>query len=124
MPEPPAQTGTEESIAQGAVLYHQHCVFCHGAGLNSDAIIADLRYMSEGSHQAFQQIVRGGILSGIGMASFAERVTEEEADAIHDYVIHASQQKWEEDQATGWWKDLRDWSYEVIADIVNSLGLM
>ncbi|MBO6557278.1 MAG: PQQ-dependent dehydrogenase, methanol/ethanol family [Pseudomonadales bacterium] len=124
MPVPPAQTGTEASIAEGSVLYHQHCVYCHGAALNSDAIIADLRYMSEGSHQAFQQIVRGGILSGIGMASFAERVTEEEADAIHDYVIYASHQKWDEDQATGWWKDLRDWSYEVIADVVSRFGLM
>ena len=39
-------------------------------------IIADLRYMSEGSHQAFQQIVRGGIFSGLGMASFAAELTE------------------------------------------------
>ncbi len=122
--EPPAQTGTDESIELGAKLYHQSCMFCHGAGLNSNAVIADLRYMSEGSHQAFQQIVRGGILSGIGMASFADRYSKEDVDAIHDYVIYASRQKWEEDQAEGWWKDFRDWSYERIADLVDTLGLM
>ena len=124
MPEPPPRTGSDESIALGLTLYHQHCVFCHGAGLNSNRVIADLRYMGQGSHQAFQQIVRGGLLSGIGMASFADRLTEPEVDAIHDYVIHASHMKWEEDQARGWWKSFRDWFYDGAGATLDALGLI
>ena len=124
IPEPPAQTGNDDTIALGANIYHQHCFQCHGVALNSDGVIADLKYMSPGSHDAFQQIVRGGIFSSIGMASFAERLTEAQAEAIHDYIIHASRSQWEEDQLDGWWRDLRFWGYERLADLIDALGLM
>ena len=124
MPEPPEQTGTDETIAMGAVLYQKHCFQCHGAALNSNGVIADLRYLSPGSHESFQYIVRGGILSGLGMASFADRLSESEVDAIHDYVIYGAHQKWEEDHASDWWQNIRDWSYEIMADVVNELGLI
>ena len=124
MPEPPTQTGTDDSVEHGAALYNNHCFRCHGAALNSDSIVADLRYMSEGSHQAFQQIVRGGILSGIGMVSFADVLSEEDAEAIHDYVIHGAHMKWDEDHDTGWSADLKLWFYDAAASIIETLGLM
>ena len=124
MPQPPEQTGTEDTIAQGAALYQTHCFQCHGAALNSNGVIADLRYLSRGSHESFQQIVRGGLLSGLGMASFADRLSEAEVDAIHDYVIYGAHQKWEEDHASDWWQNIRDWSYELLADVVDELGLI
>ncbi len=122
MPAPPARSGNDDTIAMGASLYQQHCMFCHGAALNSNNVIKDLRYMSEGSHQAFQQIVRGGILSGIGMVSFADELSESQADAIHDYIIHASHMKWEEDNAAPWWREIRDSIYEVLADIIIAVS--
>ena len=124
MPEPPEQTGTDDTIAQGAALYQSHCFQCHGAALSSSGVIADLRYLSRGSHEAFQQIVRGGILSGLGMASFADRLSEAEVEAIHDYVIYGAHQKWEEDHASDWWQSIRDWSYDLMAEFVAELGLI
>ena len=124
MPEPPAQVGTEQTIALGAALYHQHCMFCHGVAANSGKIIADLRYLSADSHKAFQEIVRGGILSEIGMASFADRLSEEETEAIHHYIIDAARKKWEHDQASDWWKAVRNWGHEAFASVLNALGLL
>ena len=124
LPEPPAQTGTDQTIQQGMALYHQHCMFCHGVAVSNDHVVADLRYMSAGSHKAFQQIVRGGILSGIGMASFADRVSQVEADAIHDYIISAARKKWDQDQASDWWKGLRDRGYWLMAYLMDALGLL
>ncbi len=118
MPEPPARRGTDDTIAQGATLYTQHCMRCHGVALNGDGLIADLRQLSEGSHAAFQQIVRGGILSSIGMISFADVLTEQEVESIHDYVVHGAHLKWEEEQAPAWWQTIRNALYEMLGSII------
>lgn len=119
MPKPPARQGNDETIALGGQLYHTHCFMCHGAGVQNSDVIADLRYMGEGSHQAFQQIVRGGILRGIGMVSFADKLNEAETEAVHDYIIHAANMQWEEDHASEWWQNARDWFYDVIGSVVE-----
>ena len=96
---------------------------CHGVSLESAGAIADLRYMNEGSHQLFQQIVRDGLLSGIGMAAFGDVLSEEDVEAIHDYVVEAAHVKWEEDHASDWWKGLRDWTYDKLVWLVTAIGL-
>jgi quinohemoprotein ethanol dehydrogenase len=42
--------------------------------------------MSDGSHEAFQQIVMEGLLSANGMASFSDVLNAEETASIHSYV--------------------------------------
>ena len=86
--------------------------------------MADLRYISEGNHKIFQQIVRGGVLSELGMASFAERLSEDDVDAIHDYVIDTARKKWDEEQSSSWWKGFREWFHGVLAYLLNALGLL
>ena len=119
--EPPPRRGTDETIAAGANLYNNHCWRCHGAALNSDDLIKDLREISKGSHEAFQQIVRGGILSDIGMISFADVLTEEEVESIHDYVVHRAHLKWEEEQTPEWWQTVRNAIYEVLGSVFSAV---
>lgn len=118
MPEPPPAQGTETSIAHGAALYANNCLRCHSPALNSDGVVADLRYLSPASHQAFNDIVLGGVLSGIGMVSFADTLSVEDSEAIHDYVIHTARLKWDEDHAPQWWQDLRGGFYDVLAGAI------
>ncbi|XOV89115.1 MAG: PQQ-dependent dehydrogenase, methanol/ethanol family [Pseudomonadota bacterium] len=113
LPIPPARQGTEASIALGNALFNEHCVRCHGVTLNS--VVADLAYLGEGSHAAFQQIVRGGILSAIGMVSFADVLSEAETEAIHDYVIAVANDQYEETQASPAWQSVREKVYGWLA---------
>ncbi len=54
--------------------------------VRSSGAIADLRLMSEGSHEAFNQIVLDGVMSARGMAAFSDVLTAEDSERIHHYV--------------------------------------
>ena len=86
MPEPPPVTASAEVIKQGEALYAPNCGNCHGFNAISGGNMPDLRYMAPETHQAFRDIVLGGIRGGNGMVSFADRLSESDADAIHAYI--------------------------------------
>lgn len=77
---------SDEDIARGERSYNTYCAVCHGLVARSGGSIPDLRRMSDGSHEAFNQIVLEGLLSANGMAAFDDVLTAEETDRIHDYV--------------------------------------
>jgi hypothetical protein len=53
-------------------------------------MIPDLRFMSAQTHQQFEAIVLGGARANQGMASFADVVSVDDAQAIHAYIIDVS----------------------------------
>ncbi len=122
MPRPPKNRDIDDSVNDGANLYNIHCMRCHGSNALSGGIIADLRYMNEDSHRLFNEIVLGGILSGAGMVSFKEVLSQADADAIHDYIIYAANLKWEEDHSSDWWASFRGWFYEKLVPILVMLN--
>ena len=84
LPELP--TG-EEILAVGAEHYDRVCRTCHGFDVISGGMMPDLRYMSAETHEQFIDIVLGGLRAEQGMASFADTVSREQADAIHAYIV-------------------------------------
>lgn len=118
-PEPPARSGDAESVARGAALYNNYCMRCHGLNGIGSGVIADLRYMSPGSHELFDDIVRKGIFSALGMVSFADVLDEQETQDIRNYIIEAANDKWEDDQSSDTWIKTRDWFYDVIGTAVS-----
>jgi quinohemoprotein ethanol dehydrogenase len=74
-------------IETGAERYNTYCATCHGIGVVSGGMLPDLRYMSPDTHAAFRDIVLGGLRTDRGMASFADVLSGEEADAIYAYVV-------------------------------------
>ena len=48
---------------------------------------ADLRLMSSAVHEAFQKIVREGLLLDLGMDSFAGELSRQDAELVRQYVI-------------------------------------
>ena len=86
-PEPPAQIegATPEMIARGNALFLANCTICHSN--QPRAPLPDLRRMGRGVHAAFQQIVRGGLFKPNGMPSFEDRLSEEDVQAIHAWLI-------------------------------------
>ncbi len=90
--QPPPLRASEAMVQKGAQLYAQTCALCHG----QQAIggVKDLRYMTRDTHAAFKDIVLGGVRKDKGMASFADILTPEDADAIHAYLIARANEDW------------------------------
>ncbi len=91
-PEPPRLTASEATVARGAVLYAQTCQVCHG----QQAIggVKDLRGLTREAHARFNDVVLGGLYKEKGMASFADILKPDEADAIHAYLIARANEDW------------------------------
>jgi len=80
-------TASSARIAEGQALYAQHCFRCHGMGTKSGGLLPDLRFSSRDTHARWNDIVLGGIRADRGMASFADVLGPEGAEAIQAYVI-------------------------------------
>jgi PQQ-dependent dehydrogenase (methanol/ethanol family) len=89
---PPPRVAQEAVEREGFGLYQDICMGCHGLNAVSGLIIPDLRG-SAWLHDAdgWNSVVREGLLSKNGMASFGGHITREESEAIRAYVI---QQAW------------------------------
>src|SRR6202158_3725393 len=106
VPEPPKSTASKETIHKGEVLYQKFvCDGCHSPGTDGsrawvlDGAIPDLRYMPADVHRDWYAIVLGGSHADKGMPGFADppkfafpnaKMTVQDADAIHAYVIAQS----------------------------------
>ena len=87
IPEPPELTASAEDINRGEVLYGDICTFCHGPSARSAGGIPDLRRASAETHEAWQAIVLGGSKKANGMASFADLLSNDDAERIRQFVI-------------------------------------
>jgi quinohemoprotein ethanol dehydrogenase len=106
VPKPPSQTARRETIQNGSVLYNTfYCDGCHSPGIDGsgawvlNGAVPDLRYMPPEAHQQWYSIVLGGSHWEQGMPGLADppkfafphlRMTKQDADAIHAYVIDQS----------------------------------
>jgi quinohemoprotein ethanol dehydrogenase len=113
-PEPPKRKGSDESIRSGQALFQIHCTRCHGVNAMGTGVVADLRYMPKGSHAIFDQIVYKGIFSSLGMVGFGDVLNLEQVEDIHNFVIDAANDKWEDELSSDWWINTREWIYDKI----------
>ena len=60
---------------------------CHGAGAASGGALADLRYAAPATYDIFNNIVRNGAYTGLGMPNLGEFVSEEDADAVKNWLL-------------------------------------
>jgi quinohemoprotein ethanol dehydrogenase len=80
-------TASQAVIDHGQKLYQRHCSYCHGDGLRTGGLNPDLRWSTGAIHDIWQQIVREGILAPVGMVGFGQFLSEEDAEAIRQYVL-------------------------------------
>jgi hypothetical protein len=103
VPRPPKQTADQGTVQRGKALYRKFvCDGCHSPDLDGsgawvlDGAVPDLRYAPPEVHHQWHGIVLGGTHWDKGMPGFAnppkfafpnEKMTANDADAIHAYVI-------------------------------------
>ncbi|MBV9746484.1 MAG: PQQ-binding-like beta-propeller repeat protein [Acidobacteriia bacterium] len=113
VPKPPEQAASAETIQAGAALFQKFiCFDCHGpsadgsGAFTEDGAIPDLRYLPAASHQLWNATVLGGSHQKNGMPGFANgagyplvtrKMTAQESDAIHAYVIDLSWKAYNEE---------------------------
>jgi quinohemoprotein ethanol dehydrogenase len=78
---------SDAEIARGADLYASRCAMCHGGGASSGGAIADLRYSTQATFDIFDQIVRDGAYTGLGMPRLGDVLTVRETQAIKRYLL-------------------------------------
>jgi glucose dehydrogenase len=101
MPKPPAPTGTPRMLALGHSIYNKTCLVCHGYNAIGGGVIPDLRYSPViGDPAAFKDVVLKGARKANGMVSFADVLSEPDADAVRAYVISEANSSYAQIQAT------------------------
>jgi quinohemoprotein ethanol dehydrogenase len=97
-PAPPPSHATLADINHGEDKFVEQCSRCHVFGPN---ITPDLSKLPPEIHAVFKEIVLKGALSPMGMASFADILSEKDADAIHAYLIDQERQGYDKQTHAG-----------------------
>lgn len=87
---PPPDTASPETVAQGEGLFNQFCAVCHGGGVVSGRVNPDLRASRFLHDDGWFDILLKGGLQNAGMASFGSVLNHDDAAAIRAYVVHRS----------------------------------
>jgi quinohemoprotein ethanol dehydrogenase len=95
--QPPPRAATPNAVARGEVLYNRYCARCHVLGRG---VLPDLRRMSSATHTLFDKIVLGGAYASKGMARWDDVLTQENAEAIHAFVLDQAWQAFNAEHAT------------------------
>ena len=95
IPPPAAEVKvTAAEITEGGGLYSLYCSRCHNPANNlvKSGAIPDLRRSNAATHATFEMIVRGGARRVLGMPSFANDISAEQARLIQAYILDEAQQ--------------------------------
>ncbi|GMQ83025.1 MAG: hypothetical protein BMS9Abin05_2497 [Rhodothermia bacterium] len=97
--EPPIRSVTAESIQKGGQLYGEFCAVCHGGiGGERMSLFPSLIRMASSTHELFNQILLEGLYEPNGMANWSDILMEEDAEAIHDYLVSEQESAWREQE--------------------------
>ena len=76
-----------DNVGPGAALYVANCLFCHGVpGVNNGGNVPNLGYSQARTLEDAGEIVLGGALSGNGMPSFKDKLSEEDLTKIIAFI--------------------------------------
>ena len=87
IPTQPIIAMSRRGLEQGAALYREYCLTCHGLLVVSGGVLPDLRFMTRATHDAFEDIVLEGAMADNGMASFGDLISKKDAKKIQAYIV-------------------------------------
>lgn len=118
--EPPARISSEQNILEeGRSLYYAYCSACHGTEVISNGAIPDLRHLPTAFHDNFNAIVLDGVMKKAGMVGFSDVLTEEQAFAIHAYILEQANIDRERRAQSSWWVAIKTWFFKIVAAVLG-----
>jgi len=96
IPAPPEIIFSKEMIMKGEKIYQTLCFACHYTfGERHFNDFPDLSMLTKPTHESFNDILLKGKLSYYGMANFSDVLKQEEAEAVHQYLISVQKERFE-----------------------------
>ena len=80
--------GDAAMIEAGLIHYSRNCMVCHGPFAVSSGVLPDLRWSAYTANETlWNSVLMDGALNGIGMVSFADVLSPDDAEAIRAYIL-------------------------------------
>ncbi|CAA0087093.1 Quinohemoprotein alcohol dehydrogenase ADH-IIG [Zhongshania aliphaticivorans] len=118
--EPPVRISSDQNILEeGRSLYYAYCSACHGTEVISNGAIPDLRHLPTAFHDNFNAIVLDGVMKKAGMVGFSDVLTEEQAFAIHAYILEQANIDRERRAQSSWWVAIKTWFFKIVAAVLG-----
>lgn len=96
---PPAKALHPKQIEKGMLLYRSYCSFCHGGfGSGHYSEVPDLSAMAPVTHEWFSDILLKGKLSYYGMSDFSDVLSEDDVEALHQFLISVQAKRYQQQQ--------------------------
>jgi len=92
--KPPPPEGNAATVQAGERLFMANCARCHAFGAT---LTADLSRLNDGigNLKVFKAIVLQGAFAFKGMGSFADRLSQDDAAALHAFIVDRATQAYE-----------------------------
>ncbi|WP_228853506.1 PQQ-dependent dehydrogenase, methanol/ethanol family [Aegicerativicinus sediminis] len=78
----------ENMVKKGESIFNRFCGTCHVVAETGGGVAPDLGYSAVVGTQAFHEIVQNGIFLPLGMPNFGDRLTEEDINAIEQFIFN------------------------------------
>ena len=118
--EPPARiTEDAEVLTRGRQLYFKYCAGCHGNDVIANGAIPDLRHLPRAFHDNFNAIVLDGAMRKLGMVGFGDVLSEEDALAVHAYILEQANIDSELRAQPHWWRQVKHWLFGLLAEVLS-----
>ena len=93
-PKPPPAEGDAATVRAGERLFIANCARCHAFGAT---LTADLSRLNDGigNLEVFEAVVLQGVFAFKGMGSFADRLTQVDAAALHAFIVDRAAKAYE-----------------------------
>ena len=119
IPAPPPRVDIADSERSRAkAIYSDHCIRCHGTNGVTNLQVPDLRRLAPASHEAFEQVVLGGLRKDAGMPPFDDVLNAGDVRILHAWLIDLAWQDEALRSTPDWQVELKSWFYEKIAAVV------
>ena len=73
---------------------------------------------SANTPEVFKAIVLQGAYANMGMVSFADVMSETDAEAVYDYVVDAAHTRFEDQDASPFWRDVEAWFMDILGALI------
>jgi quinohemoprotein ethanol dehydrogenase len=118
---PPPPTHDKQTLAQGELLFREHCLRCHESKGASNRHIPDLRRLPRATYDSFESIVHDGAMQTLGMPAFGHVLRTDQVATIKAYVLVEAERDRALREQPRYWVSFKLGAYRLLARALRAL---